>query len=78
MVSDQNLLQLHQIRETMDLMDRRVQCTEDALEKDSSHVSLLPTTFQGHFVHNMVSNGTATEPNFALNVISSIYYLMRE
>ena len=43
-VSDQILTKLQQIGEQMELMDRRVQRTEAALEQGSSRVSPLPST----------------------------------
>ena len=46
--SDQILIQLWQIWEKMEVMDRRVQHTETALEQAISHVSQLPTTSQGY------------------------------
>ena len=44
----------------MEAMDRRVQCTEAALEHGSSHVSLLPTTSQSQSPYDTVSHSVYT------------------
>ena len=59
----------------MDLMDRRVQHTEAALEQGSSHVSLLPSISQSQPVHNSVADVTATENSIDQSVAPSIEFL---
>ena len=51
----------------MEAMVRRVQRKQAALEQGSSHVSLLPTAFQDHPEHDMVSHGIETEQVIPLN-----------
>ena len=57
----------------MDLMDRRVQHTEAALEQGSSHVSLLPSISQSQPVHNSVAD--VTENSIDQSVAPSIEFL---
>ena len=63
-VSDQILSKLQQIGQQMELMDRRVQRTEAALEQGSSRVSPLLSVSQGQ-------QGTATVSNHTLTVLDS-------
>ena len=62
-VSDQLLSKLQQIGEKMELMDRRVQCTEAALEQGNSRVSPLPSMSQSQPGSSTVSSSNATETN---------------
>ena len=74
-VSDQILSKLQQIGEQIELMDRRVQRTEAALERGSSHVSPLPSTSQSQPGVATVSNRNATETNVDQTVVPSIKFL---
>ena len=74
-VSGQILSKLQQIGEKMELMDRRVQRTEAALEQGSSQASPLLSTSQSQPGSSMVSNGNATETNADQSVVTSIEFL---
>ena len=62
-VSDQILSKPQQTGEQMELMDRRVQRTEAALEQGSSHISPLPSTSQSQHATATVSNHSTTVPD---------------
>ena len=70
-VLDQILSKLLQIGEKMELMDRRVQRTEAALEQGSP----LPSTSQSQPGSSTVSNSNATETNADQSVVPSIEFL---
>ena len=74
-ISDQILSKLSQIGEKMELMDRRVQRTEAALEQGTSRVSPLLSTSQSQPGTSTVSNSTATETNADQSVVPSIEFL---
>ena len=58
----------------MELMERRVQCTEEQ-EQGSSQVSPLPSTSQSQPGSSTVSNSNATQINADQSVVSSIDFL---
>ena len=81
-VSDQILSKLQQIGQQMELMDRRVQRTEAALEQGSSRVSPLLSVSQSQQGTATVSNHTLTvsdsngaEANVDQSVVPSIEFL---
>ena len=74
-ISDQILSKLQQIGGQMELMDRRVQCTEAVLEQGSSHVSALPSTSKSQSGIAEVSNSNATETDIDQSVVPSIEFL---
>ena len=81
-VLDQILSKLQQIGQQMELMDRRVQRTEAALEQGSSRVSPLLSVSQGQQGTATVSNHTLTvsdsngaEANVDQSVVPSIEFL---
>ena len=55
----------------MELMDRRVQRTEAALEQGSSHISPLPSISQSQHVVTTASNSNATVSNSNATVSNS-------
>ena len=59
----------------MELMDRRVQRTEAALEQGNSCVSPLPSKSQSQPGSSTVSNSNATETNADQCVVPSIEFL---
>ena len=71
--SDQILLQLRKIGEKMEVMDRRVQRTEAALEQGSSHVS-LPGTSQSQSQYDTVLHGTDMELATFLSMYNGVSF----
>ena len=73
-VSQQILLQLQQLGDKMDQMDRRVQRTESALEQGTSQVSSLTVTSHNSPNPKVLSNSIDTETAVE-SVVPSLGYL---